>query len=182
MALWDKLFGAKGPAFGSLGRTVAEAEASGFFTWFHLTPAEDTGETGVARFRPSSEELGSLVAVDLVLSNDRIDEVRLLIRRSFIDDPRQFAFAADITKSFLLAALDAHPEIETAARSIMNYRPAQTTTTVLRREWAEPMVRPEPGAHAVYAGHMAETALRSRRLNARLHNSDPFLLIDIRPN
>lgn len=182
MAFWDKLFGGGKPAFGSLGRTVAEARKSNFFTWFHLEPATDSGVAGAMRFRPSSDQFGPLVAVDLIVADDQIKAASLEIRRDFIDDPRQFPFAADIAKSFLLAGLGADQAVEAVANTIMAYRPAVATATVIRRADTWPETPPRAGFDDVYAGRSAEMSIVANGLTARMSNAGDVLRVDIRPN
>ncbi len=90
--------------FGGFGDTVAKMTASGFFNWFQLERVEETAGPGETVFRPSGEAFHALVSlVSRAEADGRLTGLSLNVARSFIDDPRQGAFARDIVKSFLEA-------------------------------------------------------------------------------
>ena len=92
------------PAVGFIGMTLDEARRTHFFQWFNLAPAG--ASEGPAVFKPSGANFRDLVTVSARTDADeRIRMIDLVIARSFIEDPRQGMFAADIAKSFLEAAL-----------------------------------------------------------------------------
>lgn len=84
-----------------------EVTRTGFFQWFHLEPAGHPDARTTA-FKPSGPEFRELVTVTARTDDtDVVVAIELAIARSFIEDPRQGMFAADIAKSFLAAALAA---------------------------------------------------------------------------
>lgn len=82
---------------------------SDFFTWFHLEetgPAREEGERKVLEFRPSGEIFRELVSLAIVTNGEgRIQEMRLSLARSFVDDATNGIFARDLAKSLLRAAV-----------------------------------------------------------------------------
>ena len=94
--------------FGSLGNTPADAKNTDFFKWFHL---EETGKSATAdggttiSYGPSAPKYRPLVRVRLHLAPPGwIRGADLLLKRRFIDDPREEGSARDIAKSFVAAA------------------------------------------------------------------------------
>lgn len=88
-----------------LGKTLADATATHFFTWFNLEVSEPP-RGATTRFRPNGDKFRDLVEVEAhVDGGGRIDRIDVVLRRSFIEDRRDGMFAADIAKSFLQAAL-----------------------------------------------------------------------------
>ena len=101
----------KTPSSG-LGTTMAEAQASSFFSWFHLTavddvapiddPAQEIAGRTWHRFRPSGPSFQPLVELAVAVGGDeRISAACLGIDRAFIANARIRPFARDIAKSFL---------------------------------------------------------------------------------
>jgi hypothetical protein len=147
--------------FGVFGATLAEAKGTEFFQWFRLeevTRREDEGGHTKVTFRPSGRQFHDLVAVEMTVDGqEHIAQTALAIRRSFIDDSTQSMFAADITKSFLLASLD-REDVDVlieAIRQIASYRPASSTMKTFYLHGDAPE-EPAPGegepAYFVYAG------------------------------
>lgn len=115
-----------------LGETLAQAQESGFFRWFHLTSVDNadpvnagTSEADQAwcRFRPSGPRFHHLVELALRLDGeDKITAACLGIDRAFISAARIRPFARDITKSYLLWILPADactalaPEIDSISQ------------------------------------------------------------------
>lgn len=99
-------------SFGVFGSNLDSLRTSEFFQWFSLEP--DTAGDGTAHFfRPAGPAFHDLVQLQVLTGgSDDIRELRLHLARSFVDDPRNGAFALDITKSFLHAALGATPLVE----------------------------------------------------------------------
>jgi hypothetical protein len=89
-------------AFGSLGETVAGLAKTGFFKWFNLEPTGE-GAGGEAVYRPSGEAFHDLVRLVVRPDGGLLQTLTLEVRRSFIADPQQGAFARDVVKSFLEA-------------------------------------------------------------------------------
>jgi hypothetical protein len=93
--------------FGSLGRSLSTARASGFFRWFHLEPGDEraTPPGQLTRFRPSGESFHDRCALDVLTTPDgSLVRLELIVQREFLDGS-QGLFAQDLVKSFLHAAL-----------------------------------------------------------------------------
>ena len=89
---------------GLVGMRLDEATRTDFFHWFQLEPVGQL-EAGTISFKPSGSSFRDLVTVALRTDNNRVAAIALVIARSFVEDPQQGMFAADIAKSFLMAAL-----------------------------------------------------------------------------
>lgn len=90
-----------------IGMRLDEAALTGFFQWFHLEPA-DRPDAHTTSFKPSGPSFRELVTVNARTDDtNRITAIALTLARSFIEDPQQGMFAADIAKSFLGTALAA---------------------------------------------------------------------------
>jgi hypothetical protein len=122
--------------FGNFGSTLAEAKRSEFFVFFHLEEStkSNQGELTSRTYRPSSDQFQNLVSIQMVTdSKERLQSVALVIQRAFIDHNEISTFAADITKSFLVAAVN-EPDIEMvgeAALQIRRYHPAGSRMVVM---------------------------------------------------
>ena len=90
-----------------VGMRLDEAARTGFFQWFHLEPVERP-DLHTTSFKPSGPSFRELATVTARTDDaNRIVAIELALARSFIEDPQQGMFAADIAKSFLDAALAA---------------------------------------------------------------------------
>jgi hypothetical protein len=93
---------------GSLGNTPADAKATDFFKWFHLeetgkSPGADGGTT--ISYAPNAAKYRPLVTVRLQLAPAGwIRGAELVLKRRFLEDPREETSARDIAKSFLAIA------------------------------------------------------------------------------
>lgn len=91
-----------------VGQRLDEAARTDFFQWFKLEPTSRP-DVHTTCFQPSGPSFHELVAVIARTdAEDRITAISLVIARSFVEDPKQGMFAADIGKSFLAAALCPH--------------------------------------------------------------------------
>lgn len=121
--------------FGVLGDTLAQAKRSEFFGWFHLgeTAKETNNGLTTRTFRPSSEQFHDLVTVQLTMdAHDKLERSALMILRAFIDHAESSTFAADITKSFLVASLE-QPDIEMIAEAVTQIRQYQPATSRMKK-------------------------------------------------
>lgn len=89
-------------AFGQFGDRAAGLAKTGFFKWFNLEPAAE-GAVGETVYRPSGEAFHDLVRLVARSESGLLQTLTLEVRRSFIADPQQGAFARDVVKSFLEA-------------------------------------------------------------------------------
>jgi len=144
---------------GVFGNTLAQAKRSEFFVWFHLeeTSRKQEGALTVLTFRPTSDQFHDLVAVEMTTdANDGLRAAALVIQRAFIDHTQSFTFAADITKSFLVAALEPADIglIGEAALQIRGYQPAGSGMRVMYVRNAPEPIAPGEGEteYLTYAG------------------------------
>ena len=90
-----------------VGLRLDDAARTEFFRWFHLEPTARL-DAHTIPFKPSGSDFRELVTVTARTSDDGlITAIDLAVARSFIEDPKQGMFAADMAKSFLAAALAA---------------------------------------------------------------------------
>lgn len=127
---------AAGPSFGAFGQDLASAAHSEFFGFFNLVEAtrRQAQARDTVRFRPASEALGPLVWVEVAVEARRIVGLELSVRRSFIEDPQQFPFAADITASFLRAAFKDAAEMAGPADEVARFQPPFAVARVFVRD------------------------------------------------
>jgi hypothetical protein len=105
MLLWSEPYFTY--SFGSMERTLESAKRTDFFEWFHLGEAERKAEKPgeVVRCRPSGPKFHDLCYLDILQApGGEMVRMELVLRRSYIES-RDAAFAQDIVKSFLIAAL-----------------------------------------------------------------------------
>jgi hypothetical protein len=103
---------------GFIGMSLDNATKTELFQWFHFAPVASP-TAGVAVFKPSGEKFHDLATLSAAIGGDgRITAIDLAIARSFIDDPRDGIFAADLGKSFLAAALP--PDDRTAMQHLID--------------------------------------------------------------
>ena len=91
------------PPFGAFGDQLNVATATHFFRWFQLAPVyEKPTSHRTKRYRPSGPAFHNLVSFEIGMdTEERIARMTLELDRSFIDDARNGAFAADIASSLL---------------------------------------------------------------------------------
>jgi hypothetical protein len=92
---------------GLLGNTADDAKQTDFFKWFHLEEVgKSAGDGGtVITYAPSAPKFRPLVSVRLQLApGGWLRGAELLIKRPFIEDPKDETSARDIVKSFIAAA------------------------------------------------------------------------------
>lgn len=109
---------AESAPLGFIGMSMDDTTKTSFFQWFHFAPVTSPA-AGIAVFKPSGEKFHNLATLSVNLgANRRITSIDLAIARSFIDDPRDGIFAADLGKSFLAAALP--PDDRTAMQHLID--------------------------------------------------------------
>jgi hypothetical protein len=93
---------------GTLGNTPDEAKQTDFFKFFHL---EETGKSAGAdggttiSYAPNAPKYRALVTVRLQLAQGGwLQGAQFVVKRRFIEDPREATSARDITKSFIEVA------------------------------------------------------------------------------
>jgi hypothetical protein len=154
-----------------LGETIPEAQAGGFFGWFHLAPVDDLAPiednaqevAGLTwhRFRPSGSSFNALVELAVgVGSDERIAAACLGIDRAFIANARNRPFARDIAKSFLNWILPQEAGIALAAdvEAISQYCDGESV--VITRSSADSSSRPTSGGPRA-SGGMADVFIGS---------------------
>jgi hypothetical protein len=109
---------AESAPLGFIGMSLDDATKTELFQWFHFAPVASP-TAGVAVFKPSGEKFHDLATLSAALGADgRITAIDVAIARSFIEDPRDGIFAADLGKSFLAAALP--PDDRTAMQHLID--------------------------------------------------------------
>jgi len=109
---------AESAPLGFIGMSLDDATKTDLFEWFHFAPAASPA-AGQAVFKPSGEKFHDLATLSAAVGADgRITAIDVAIARSFIDDPRDGIFAADLGKSFLAAALP--PDDRTAMQHLID--------------------------------------------------------------
>jgi hypothetical protein len=171
---------------GLLGTNLASAQAhSDYFQFFNLEAVADAQASPTEKcFKPSGSEFRQLVSVYVEIdSKQLITGLRVVIARSFIDDPKKSIFARDLIKSTLQAAVNATDaaSLKDLATEIL-YRDAKGT--VLTRE--QPILSETPSAaYLVVAGKSTnwESKLGSSkiRLSNQVEQNKGSLVITIRP-
>jgi hypothetical protein len=92
---------------GVQGNTPDDAKQTDFFKWFHLEEVgKSAGDGGtIITYAPSAPKFRPLVSVRLQLApGGWLRGAELLIKRRFIEDPKDETSARDIVKSFIAAA------------------------------------------------------------------------------
>lgn len=96
-------------AGGLIGAKLTDVQTThDFFTFFNFAPTGEEklpGAMQLISFKPTGEAFRKLVTLGVTTYGQGvITRLQLTVARSFIDDPRQCIYAADLVKSFLLAA------------------------------------------------------------------------------
>jgi hypothetical protein len=171
---------------GLLGTDLAFARThSDYFQFFNLEPtgsAQSSAAGTITSFKPTGSDFRQLVTVYVATdSKQLISGLRVVIARSFIDDPKNGIFARDLIKSSLLAAVNSSDaaSFQDLAGEIL-YR--DSTRTVLTRN--EARLSPTPSAaYLVVTGANPnwETRLPSSkiRLSNQTEENRPSLVIAI---
>jgi hypothetical protein len=109
---------AESAPLGFIEMSLDEATKTHFFEWFGFAAAASP-VAGTAVFKPGGSKFQDLATLSVIFgANRRIASVDLAIARSFIQDPREGMFAADLGKSFLEAALP--PDDRTAMQHLID--------------------------------------------------------------
>jgi hypothetical protein len=138
---------------GLLGTDLASAQShSDYFQFFNLGPIDNSSSSATERlFKPSGGDFRQLVSVYVATDSKQvITGLRVVVARSFIDDPAKGVFARDLIKSSLLSAVDASSaaSLNDLATEIL-YRDRKGT--ILTRE--QPRLSKTPSeAYLVVAG------------------------------
>jgi hypothetical protein len=151
------------PAAGLFGQSLADAQKSGFFTWFNLaqTASQACGGGRALGFRPTGEQFHRLAAVEVVTdAHGAIAAMTLTLDRAFIEDPANGVFARDIAKSFLFDVPGSPTDANVAALAEEIEAGAPSGTVVYRTDAAPPKPEgpPSPG-YQVFLGRRASYQL-----------------------
>jgi hypothetical protein len=146
---------AESAPLGFIRMSLDDATKTEFFQWFHFEPVESSA-AGMAVFKPSGEKFHDLATLSVSLgANRRVTSIDLAIARSFIDDPREGIFAADLGKSFLAAALP--PDDRTAMQHLIDtigYGGNFGQTVIMRAPGpADLQIERDSAPYAVWLGH-----------------------------
>ena len=142
-----------------IGSKLSVAEKTDFFVFFNFAPvgeekqADGTLDTS---FKPTGDAFKALVTLDVGTdANGVITKLDLAVARSFIDDPKNGIYAADLVKSFLgnAAATSAGDEATSLAAEI-NTRTMMKMSGTLLTAQPLPQVSAAPSAaYQTYAGN-----------------------------
>jgi hypothetical protein len=129
-----------------------------FFLFFNFEPIGTEklpGTTQLTTFKPSGDAFKALVTL-CVTTNFRgtIQKLQLFIARSFIDDPKQCVYAADLAKSFLRQASFplSQDAIDSLAIEIEARTMAGSTATILTSRPSPSLSSIPSAAYQTYAG------------------------------
>jgi hypothetical protein len=143
--------------FGGFGARLAQAQETGFFKWFHLTQTarEKTAGVTVTSFKPSGQKFRDLVTFQVTTGQDGgLTGMRLILKRAFVDSPRDGIFARDITKSLLGTVFSSNADQELQALIQQIEYLGTSTSPILRHESMKPPplpAQPTPG-YLAYLG------------------------------
>ena len=154
--------GARGAALelkgGFLTRPVAEIQKSGFFNWFQLgeTGREPVGDGGYRiNFQPTGDKFHDLTLVTVTVNSaTAVQQMDLVLQRTFIDGPRDGIFASDIAKSFIadVPPLDDGEALSTLASEIQ-YRARSSQPVIVASGYSPPDLPDPPTiAYNTFAG------------------------------
>ena len=165
---------------GLIGATLATVEKShDLFTFFNLARmgSESLPDHTVVTYQPTAPTFRALVTLYITTdARGTIEQMRLEVARSFIDDAQQGIFAADLIKSLLAGVGNAFGKDDIAAlaseihaRSMLN--PGQTLITAQ----PTPVLSKQPSAaYLAYAGKGPAQTLANQAgtVKASLENKD----------
>ena len=138
-----------------IGMTVEQALKTDFFTFFHLEKSGERG--GKIEFKPSGERFHDLVTVSVGLGDkSHIGSMELIMKRSFVDDKSNGAYARDIAGSFLRGALTAS-ELKTNAALIEWISCLQGYNVLTAQDIKTPGSK-QPDTYLVYLGNKQKAA------------------------
>ncbi len=171
---------------GLLGTDLAFARAhSDYFAFFHLEPIGDAQPSAGGKmncFKPTGTAFRRFVTVYVETNaKDSIVGIRVVIARSFIEDPQNGIFARDLIKSSLLSAVNATDAatLRDLGREIL-HRDARRTLLVGK----EPRLSTTPSAaypvvSAVDPTWEAKLQASKIRLSNETEEDRPSLIITI---
>ena len=93
-----------------VGATLAEAQQTEFFTFFHFAETEralDSTGRGWVQFRPGGEHRTQVRLWLLLTAAGTTEQATIDLARGFIQPPQTQVFARDVAKSFLYGAVPA---------------------------------------------------------------------------
>jgi hypothetical protein len=162
---------------GLLGAHAQSAiEQSDLFCFFHLQPVPSLLDTTARKigFKPSGESFHALTTVYcFVDQSDHIRSLELQLRRSFIDDPTNGIFAADMAKSFIYnaAGRDISSDLRALAEDI-EFRATSRQPIISGpiNRGAAALQRSPTAAYQVYLGRSSNRTLISGPIRAELEN------------
>ncbi len=94
---------------GFLQQRLEEVQQSDLFTFFNLEQVDVSKiapDQSVISFQPSGSAFRDLVMLQIMVDrSDRIQQMDLILARSFVNDPKNTIFARDFAKSFFLSVV-----------------------------------------------------------------------------
>jgi hypothetical protein len=144
---------------GLLGSNLAEVQTThDLFVFFHFAPIgrESLSEQRVATaFKPTGDAFHELVTLFVTTdATGTIQVLRLVVNRSFIDDPGKCIYAADLVKSFLGSVNPETPEDKIAllAREISGRSVKRSSMPMLSAGPVPTADGPPTAAYLTYIG------------------------------
>ena len=144
---------------GLIGSKLSAAEKTDFFVFFNFAPVGEEKHadgTRATSFKPTGDAFKALVTLGVGTdASGAIAKLDLAVARSFIDDPKNGIYAADLVKSFLgsAAATSAGDEVNSLAVEI-NARTMMKMSGTLLTAQPLPQVPATPSAaYQTYAGN-----------------------------
>jgi hypothetical protein len=150
-------------------------EKSDFFGFFNFAAVGKIDlpnrQTNIS-FKPTGDAFHDLVTLEVVIDADKIIQMhRLIVARSFIDDPKQCVYAADLVKSYVtLEGTNSHDALDSLAQEISVRSFVRSTATVIMRQPLPPMPNSPSEAYQTYLGQRPSQTLHSGSTSLMLKN------------
>jgi hypothetical protein len=142
-----------------------------FFNFAQIGTENLPGQRTVVSFKPTGEAFRALVTLYVTTDGQGVIQLlRLVVVRSFIDDPKTCVYAADLAKSFLATAGTSGDDITALAREINTRAPMNSSLTLLTIQ-PRPTIPQQPSAaYETYSGKGPALTLSNQSTQASLQN------------
>jgi hypothetical protein len=144
---------------GLIGSKLPAAEKTDFFVFFNFAPVGEEKQADGMRdtsFKPTGAAFKALVTLGVGTdANGVITKLDLAVARSFIDDPKNGIYAADLVKSFLgsAAATSAGDDVSSLAVEINTRTMTKMSGTLLTAQPLPQVSATPSAAYQTYAGN-----------------------------
>jgi hypothetical protein len=162
------------PSTAFVSESLDTAKQTDFFKFFHLSQEgeQSLNKTKVVTFKPSGEKFRKLITVTAVTDEGgKIQDMKLAVARTFLDDRQTSMFARDICKSFLLSAVDTQhrDSIKPVAEEIMT---RDLKTVVLTAQPAAELPAQPSEIFKTIAGQSKDWQEKMSDRKLLIHNDD----------